>query len=180
AAQMLQGEDGALVRVEAIEAGIERTRFPGRVEIVQDSPQVILDGAHNPEKVGALVQTLSHFPLNGRRILVLGSLGGHDFLNVAEIVAPQADEVIITAPSAVERASAPVDAIAETVEGTGRPYRVVLDPADAIRTALEIAGPDDQIVVTGSLYLVGAVREHWYPSRAILTQQTPFPEVESQ
>jgi dihydrofolate synthase / folylpolyglutamate synthase len=177
AARLLHGEHGAPVPDAALEEGIERTRFPGRVEIVQREPQVILDGAHNPEKVEALVQALSYFPGSGRRILVLGSLGGHDFLNVAKIVAPEADEIIITAPSAVERASAPVDEIVETVEQSGRPFRVVLEPAEAIQTALAIANREDQIVVTGSLYLVGAIREHWYPSRAILTQQTPYPEV---
>ncbi len=178
AARMLSTDSRPAVPIDAIERGIERTRFPGRVEIVQESPQVILDGAHNPEKVGALVQTLNQFQRSGRRILVLGSLGGHDFLNVAEVVSPEADEVIVTAPSAVERASAPVDDIVTKVEKTGRPCRVILEPIEAIRAALDIAEPNDQIVVTGSLYLVGAVREHWYPSEAILAQQTPFPEVE--
>jgi dihydrofolate synthase / folylpolyglutamate synthase len=180
AVMMTRGDGEPPIPVEAIESGIERTRFPGRVEIVQEAPQVILDGAHNPEKIGALVRTLHHFSHTGRRILVLGSLGGHDFLNVAEIVAPEADEVIITAPSAYERQSAPVDEILQAVERAGRFAQLVLDPIDAIQTALERAEPHDQIVVTGSLYLVGAVREYWYPRRAILAQQTPFPETEQQ
>lgn len=177
AALTLQDNGNPAVRADAIESGIERTRFPGRVEIVQRSPQVILDGAHNPEKVEALVRTLNRFPRKGRRILILGSLGGHDFLKVAAIVAPEADEVIITAPSAVERTSAPVEEIAETVRNAGRPVKLILEPLESIQSALTIAGPEDQIVVTGSLYLVGAVREYWYPSRAILAQQTPFPKM---
>ncbi len=177
ACQILTGENGPLVSNETIRAGIERTRFPGRVEIVQESPHVILDGAHNPEKVDALIHTLSYFDRPARRILVLGSLGGHDFLKVARDVAPEADEIIVTAPSAVERASAPVDEIVATIDEVGTPNTLVLEPLEAIQTALDKAGPSDQIVVTGSLYLVGAVREHWYPKQAILSQQTPFPEV---
>jgi dihydrofolate synthase / folylpolyglutamate synthase len=161
----------------AIRQGIERTRFPGRMEIVQERPMVILDGAHNPEKVQALIQSLEYLSHSGRRILVLGSLGGHDFLKVAAEVAPEADEIVITAPSAVERSSAPVDDIVDVVEQAGTPNTVVLEPRDAIQAALNAAGPDDQIVVTGSLYLVGAIRERWYPKTLILTQQTPFPEV---
>jgi dihydrofolate synthase / folylpolyglutamate synthase len=179
AVMSLQVNRDTAIPTEAVESGIERTRFPGRVEVIQHSPQVILDGAHNPEKISALVRTLNHFSRNGRRILVLGSLGGHDFLKVAEIVAPEADEIIVTAPSAVERTSAPVDEIVETVKRVGTPVRLILDPLESIRTALDVAGPEDQIVVTGSLYLVGAVREHWYPRRAILAQQTPFPEMEN-
>jgi dihydrofolate synthase / folylpolyglutamate synthase len=179
AVQMLPRKRGPRISATDIEAGIERTRFPGRVEFVQSNPQVVLDGAHNPEKVSALVETLTYLPYPSQRYLVLGSLGGHDFRRVAEIMAPEADLVIITAPSAVERASAPIDEIIEIVIHSGRSYRVVLEPIDAVRTALGLAGPSDQIVVTGSLYLVGAVREHWYPSRAILAQQTPFPEVPS-
>jgi dihydrofolate synthase / folylpolyglutamate synthase len=180
AARMLHGPDGQpQVSISAIEDGIERTRFPGRVEIVQHDPLVILDGAHNPEKVAGLVSALDQMPTPSRRIMVLGSLGGHDFLQVAAIAAPMADEVIITAPSAVERTSAPVEEIVKTVEASGKPYSVVLKPIEAIETALSQAGADDQIVVTGSLYLVGAVREHWYPSREILLQQTSFPERKS-
>ena len=176
ATQLLQHESRPLISVSAAEAGIEQTRFPGRLEIPQTRPQVVLDGAHNPEKVTALVESLKLYSNEGRRILVLGSLGGHDFLNVARIVVPEADEIIVTAPSAVERPSAPVNEIVRTIEDAGVPYQVVLDPSEAIRVALDTASLEDQIVVTGSLYLVGTVREHWYPKGAILEQRTPFPE----
>lgn len=179
AARLLYKKRGPRVFAGDLEAGIKRTRFPGRVEIVQSRPVVVLDGAHNPEKVGALVETLSYFPRPRKRILVLGSLGGHDFQNVAKIVSPEADQVIVTAPSATERSSAPVEDLVSIVIQSGRPYRVVMDPLEAIHTALAMADPDDQIVVTGSLYLVGTIREHWYPSRAIIAQQTPFPEVDN-
>jgi dihydrofolate synthase / folylpolyglutamate synthase len=180
AVRLLQADGVSdIAMLSAIEEGIEKTRFPGRVEIVQSSPHVVLDGAHNPEKVGGLVSALDLMPAPKRRIMVLGSLGGHDFLKVAAIAAPIADEVIITAPSAVERTSAPVEEIVAIVEQTGKPYEVILEPIEAIQAALERAGPDDQVVVTGSLYLVGAVREHWYPSREILLQQTCFPKGKS-
>jgi dihydrofolate synthase / folylpolyglutamate synthase len=175
AVQIARDAGSFSVSDEQIIRGIERTRFPGRVEITQERPQVVLDGAHNPEKVSALVETLELMPQPARRILVLGSLGGHDFLEVARIIIPKADEVIVTAPSAIERPSAPVDDIVEVVTEVGRPYQVELDPLDAIRVALERAQPDDQVVVTGSLYLVGATREYWYPSREIVLQQTPWP-----
>jgi dihydrofolate synthase / folylpolyglutamate synthase len=176
AVQLLPYLPAGPVAADTILDGIERTRFPGRVEVVQEQPQVVLDGAHNPEKMTSLVRSLPLLGAPERRVVVLGSLGsGHDFLKVAEIVAPVANEVIVTAPSAVQRASAPVDEIADTVRQAGRPVVVILDPADAISAALERATPRDQILVTGSLYLVGAVRERWYPSDAIVVARSPWP-----
>ena len=49
------------------------------------------------------------------------------------------------------------------------------DPLRAIETALEWAGPDDVVLVTGSLYLVGNIRERWYPTERILKQGTLWP-----
>jgi dihydrofolate synthase / folylpolyglutamate synthase len=160
---------------DVIRKGIENTRLPGRLEVVQERPQVALDGAHNPEKMRSLIQSLPLLGIPGRRILVLGSLGGHDFLKVAEIVAPVADEVIVTAPSAVQRESAPVEDIVSTVARLGVPAEVILQPQRAIEVALGRARTDDQILVTGSLYLVGLVRERWFPSDAIVLERTPWP-----
>ncbi|MBX6342342.1 MAG: bifunctional folylpolyglutamate synthase/dihydrofolate synthase, partial [Thermomicrobiaceae bacterium] len=92
---------------DAIAAGLAATRFPGRMEIVQERPQVVLDGAHNPQKMASLAASLPLLGRPERRIVVLGVLEGHDAEALARIVAPLADEVVATAPHAIERASAP-------------------------------------------------------------------------
>src|SRR5690606_27420154 len=93
------------IPAEVIEVGLAATRFPGRMEIVQDSPQVVLDGAHSPEKMANLMASIPYLGDPERRILVLGALSGHDYRTMAEIAARRAHEVIVTAPKAVERAS---------------------------------------------------------------------------
>jgi dihydrofolate synthase / folylpolyglutamate synthase len=155
--------------------GIAETRFAGRMEIVQRSPLVVLDGAHNPEKMESFLQGAADLGQPRRRILVLGSLDGHDYLTVAGIIAPIADEVIVTAPSAQERTSGSTEAIAAVVRASGKPVEVIAEPLDAMDAALRRAQPDDHILVTGSLYLVGAVRERWYQSEAIVLQGTCWP-----
>lgn len=160
---------------ELVAAGLAATRFPGRMEIVQDGPQVVLDGAHSPEKMAKLMASIPYLGRPERRILVFGALGGHDYLAMAEIAARRVDDVIVTAPKAVERESVPVDAIADVFRAAGQPVTVVPDPEDALNLALQRAECNDQILVTGSLYLVGAARERWYRSDDIVRAGTSWP-----
>lgn len=161
---------------DVIGRGIAETRFAGRMEIVQHDPLVVLDGAHNPEKMESFMRGATELGNARKRILVLGSLDGHDYLTVAGIIAPLADEVIVTAPSAQERSSGSTEAIAEVVRSHHKPVEVIVEPREAIDAALKRADPADHILVTGSLYLVGAVRERWYPSEAIVVQETCWPK----
>ncbi len=160
---------------DEIARGIAETRFAGRMEIVQREPLVVLDGAHNPEKMQSFVEGALELDKPERRIVVLGSLDAHDFLSGARIVAPIADEVIVTAPSATERSSAPTDEIASVARDAGKPVEVIPDPRAAIRAALLRATANDHVLVTGSLYLVGAVRELWYDSESIVEAGTCWP-----
>ena len=142
AAATARAIDGSLqhpISDDMIACGISQTRFPGRMEIVQRDPLVVLDGAHNPEKMQSFVQGALELGTPARRIVVLGSLDAHDFLSGARIVTPIADEVIVTAPSAIERASAPTDEIARIVQNAGKPVEIIPDPRAAMRAALRRA-----------------------------------------
>lgn len=160
---------------EMIATGLAETRFPGRMEIVQDCPQVVLDGAHSPEKMANLMASIPYLGDPERRILVLGVLSGHDYLTMAEIAARRTHEVIVTAPKAVERPSAPVEEIADTIRAVGGPVMVIPEPEEALNLALQRARCQDQILVTGSLYLVGEARERWYRSDDIVRTGTCWP-----
>ena len=178
AVRAIEGMQPHAISDEAIARGIADTRFPGRMEIVQQSPLVVLDGAHNPDKMRSFVQAALELGEPSRRIVVLGSLDAHDFLTGARIVTPIADEVIVTAPSATERSSAPTDDIARIVREAGKPVEVIAEPRAAIDAALSRASATDHILVTGSLYLVGAIRERWYDSESIVVQGTSWPNGE--
>ncbi|HET7036957.1 MAG TPA: Mur ligase family protein [Thermomicrobiaceae bacterium] len=155
--------------------GLAATRFPGRIEVVQERPQVVLDGAHNPDKMRSLAANAGLLGSPRRRVLVLGALDGHDYLQNARIIAPLCDVVVLTAPHTIERATASTEALGEVMRELGKPVETVLEPREAIEVALRQAGPEDQVLVTGSLYLVGQVRERWYPSDDIVWQQTSWP-----
>lgn len=140
---------------DATKHGIATTRWPGRMEILSANPTVILDGAHNPEGAEALSQAVRSFPRK-RTICVLGILGDKSYKEATEFIAPLCDEVIVTAPD-TPRALSP-QILAEEVEKHVGTVTVEPDMKKAIDLALSKAGPDDMVLICGSLYLVGPAR----------------------
>lgn len=137
-----------------------RVRSPGRLEVVGHQPLVLLDGAHNVAGARALVAALTEeFPA-APRTLVVGVLQEKDPDEMlAALDAPAAARLVCCRPPSA-RARDPEDLAAAAI-GLGVPadrIDVVDEVAAAIERALEITGPDEQVVVTGSLYVVGAAR----------------------
>ena len=148
----------ALVRLgisdSAIETGIARTTWPGRLEQVRQSPEIILDGAHNPAGARALAAYIDRFYADRRVRLIYGAMRDKAIGEIVGILFPRASQVIVTAP-AQARALAP----AALREMAGHPD---LRVAASLREALALvadAAADDVVFVTGSLYLVAEARE---------------------
>jgi dihydrofolate synthase/folylpolyglutamate synthase len=166
--------DPALVSDDAIVAGLAAARFPGRMELVQRSPLVVLDGAHNPEKVSSLVRELEPLFPGRRVVLVFGVLESKSHAEMLAQLLPHVQALVATAPRVL--AKPPVSAADVAAQAPdGLLAQIEPDPLRAVETALQLAGPDDVVLVTGSLYLVGNVRERWDPSAAILEQGTCWP-----
>jgi dihydrofolate synthase/folylpolyglutamate synthase len=159
---------------EAIEIGLRAARFPGRVEVVQRSPLVLLDGAHNPEKVASLRGNLALLFGDRRIVLVFGALESKSFAEMLDIMLPDVAALVATAPSVLAKPSITAEQIAAQAP-SGLPVWTEPDPLAAVDRALELAGAGDLILVTGSLYLVGNVRERWYPTERILEQGSCWP-----
>jgi dihydrofolate synthase/folylpolyglutamate synthase len=150
---------GRALHDSAVRVGLAKVHMPGRLETVQSAPQVILDGAHNPDAARALARAVhDDMERAGRRTLVVGLLGGRD--PVAMLTALEAtrfDEVIAcTPPTARAR---PAHAVAAAASTLGCPVRTIGLVSDALQTLLREAALDDQIVVTGSIYLVAEARD---------------------
>ncbi|HET6453182.1 MAG TPA: folylpolyglutamate synthase/dihydrofolate synthase family protein [Armatimonadota bacterium] len=132
----------------AIAQGVKSVRWPGRFQIVRRNPHVILDGGVDETGAKALAATmLSLFP--GRRVIVVfGMVRGHDTEAVARVLAPLADKVYVTAahsPRAVDPS-----VIQKYVSGD-----IVVPVAEAVVKAINEAGEEDIVLITGSLYIVG-------------------------
>jgi dihydrofolate synthase/folylpolyglutamate synthase len=150
---------GYPVSEQAIREGLQATRWPGRLERVAADPRILLDGAHNPAAAQALAQTLKQARGNGRLILVLGIMADKDLDHILARLLPLAQMVIFTQPRYF-RAATP-----KVLAARAKPYRLetLMIPrvSQAVRTAQSLAGPQDQIVVTGSLYTVGEAKEYF-------------------
>ena len=144
---------------EAIERGIRSVRWPGRLEKLSDSPVLYLDGSHNPAGARELVRFWEeNFP-NRRIYLVYGTLRDKSVDEIANLLFPRAEKVILTAPRQLRAIS--VDVLAEMTADLARSVIIEPDPQSALERAIELAAPDDAIFATGSLYLVGEWREYW-------------------
>jgi dihydrofolate synthase/folylpolyglutamate synthase len=145
----------------AIETGIARARWPGRLERVSERPEIILDGAHNPAGARALAAYIDRF--YGRRTvrLIYGAMRDKAIDEISGILFPRAHQVIVTAPQQA-RALSP-EALRDIGAHPG------LRTAPTLRAALalvqEDASPDDVVFITGSLFLVAE-------ARALLTSTT--------
>jgi dihydrofolate synthase/folylpolyglutamate synthase len=140
----------ALTELGVSPQGIATTRWPARLEHVSEQPEILIDGAHNPAGIRALVNYIRRFYLGRRRIWILyGALRDKAVGEMASILFPLADRLILTAPDNA-RAMPPEDIVAPGAE-------ITHSVAEAI-TLLAGAAPDDVIFITGSLYLAGEAR----------------------
>jgi dihydrofolate synthase / folylpolyglutamate synthase len=130
-------------------AGIANTHWPGRLEQVSRRPAIILDGAHNPAGTRALVDYIRRFYSRCRIWMVYGVMRDKAAAEMAALLFPLADRVIVTAPDN-SRAMAPEDIPAPGATITHTVGRAV--------ALLKDASPDDVIFITGSLFVVGEAR----------------------
>lgn len=147
---------GIALSVEAIRTGLATTSWPGRLEIVGKKPLLILDGAHNPDGARVLARAIRELFPPGRLILVTGLVTGKASAEIFAELLPLVQHVIITRAS-TPRAADPLSLL-EEVRRFGVPADAVPDLEEALARALLLAGPDDIVLVAGSLYLVGDLR----------------------
>lgn len=133
-------------------------RSPGRMEIVRRQPLVLLDGAKNVEGARSAASTVAEeFSDRRSRILVVGLLAGKDAGQMLDALGARSARLVIACPPPSPRAQDP-EVVAAAARDLGVATVVAGSVAEAVEVALGEAGADDLILVTGSLYVVGAAR----------------------
>jgi dihydrofolate synthase / folylpolyglutamate synthase len=156
AAEELHNQGFTQITPKAIERGIRQTRWPGRFQVVASdgsSPEYVLDVAHNPAGAWALRSTLSAAYGERPFTLVFGVLRDKAVAEIAEILFPIAEQVILTHASNPRSAS--VEEIRQAASRLAGDIREAPDVASALEGAGRIAGRGGLVVVTGSIYIVG-------------------------
>ena len=150
-------EAGVVVDEAAKRRGLAETRWEGRLERVARRPDIFLDGAHNPASAAQLAAALRELkPSYQRLVLIIGILGDKDHVGILSHLLPLADRVIVTKPN-YSRAM-DVEALASSVRQQHGSVETTETVAAAIALARHQAAPDDLILITGSLYVVGDAR----------------------
>ena len=163
---------------EDVEEGLAHDRLPGRAEIVQRDPLVVLDGAHNPQKIDALIRWFLGQHPQAQPVIVAGFLDCKESTRMLGSLGALASTLILTEPRIEGKQPAAVDKLAAIVGelAFAGPVHTEPDPETALAVGLELARRTGApLLVTGSLYLVGNVRGRWYPDDAVLLQRTPWP-----
>ena len=119
-----------------------------------------LDGTHNPAGAKELLKFWQENFAGHRIFLVYGAMRDKAVDEIAGLLFPSADFVILTEPLQPRAISAPL--LAEMTAHLAKDSAVVRDPAEALERAIEMASPGDAVFATGSLYLVGDLRGYWH------------------
>jgi dihydrofolate synthase / folylpolyglutamate synthase len=148
-------KQGFPVTAVSIERGVRETRWPGRFQVVPatpDTPQCVLDVAHNPAGAWALRSTLSACFPDREIVLIFGTMRDKAIGEMGEILFPLASRVILT------RAENPRAAAPQEIQNATRvkaDFAWTADVDSALEQARPLAGGTGLVVVTGSIYVIG-------------------------
>jgi len=152
---------GWRIEDSAVRLGLEKAEWRGRIELVQTSPDALVDSAHNPPGVRTLVRALKSLFTYRRLILVFGVLQDKNARGMLNQLAPLADTIILTRPNS-ERARDP-ESLSSLPCLRGKSVTVLPGIGEAWRAALDAAKPDDLVIGTGSMYMVGEILRFYAP-----------------
>jgi len=139
----------------SVREGVSSAQWPGRMEVLREDPIVIVDGAQNAASAMALRRAIdSHF--GGKKfVLVLGVSMDKDIKGICDALCPDASHIVFTA------ADNPRAADPNILKGyaSNKSVEIAADSRRALEAACSKAEKDDVVVVAGSLFLAGEIRD---------------------
>jgi dihydrofolate synthase/folylpolyglutamate synthase len=150
---------GNIIPKDAVIEGLRNVRWPGRLEVMQRSPLVILDGAKDVAAIKALVIAIQTF--RHKRLVAVVSISSDK--NIPEMIAalaPLVDLFIVTTHGVMGRAADP-SVITSEINKHDKLFQIAASTDEAMERALASAELEDMVIVTGSLFFVGEARRRW-------------------
>lgn len=151
---------GVAIPEGAMGNGLAQVRWPGRLEVLQPHPCVVVDGAHNPDSVAKLVAALGEWFPHERMVLVFGASEDKDIEGMLKTLLPLS-HCVITTQARHPRAADPHE-LAQMIAPllrAGQFLAVSESVAGAVEQALAWAQAGDLVCGSGSIFVVGEVRE---------------------
>ncbi|NUM46042.1 MAG: hypothetical protein HUU38_15150 [Anaerolineales bacterium] len=160
---------------------IKTLQFPGRMEVLQPevpsrpAPTVLLDGAHNPDKMAALVESVQALYPGQKATLLFGALKIKNAPVMLETLLPIANRFLFAPLDVTGKPSSTPDELVTLLHtlAPDLPAETVPSPEAGIQRALATLPPDALLIITGSIYFIGLARDHWHPKEQLLLKLTP-------
>ncbi|HEY7820038.1 MAG TPA: folylpolyglutamate synthase/dihydrofolate synthase family protein, partial [Vicinamibacteria bacterium] len=140
--------------VEDVARGVAATEWPGRLQRIPGEPSILLDAAHNVMAVESLVRYLETCPQR-KRVLLFGVMKDKRVWEMLSKLLPHVSAFVATRPE-MSRARDP-ERLARFAKERGVPAEAVRSPAAALARARELAGREGEVLVAGSIFLLGEV-----------------------
>lgn len=154
-AEVLRQQESVSLTDQQLHRGIETAHWPGRMEMIAATPRLLLDGAHNPAGVKALVSALQEVRYR-RLLLVIGVMADKDLEGMMEPLLSLVEHCYCVTLQ-IER-SMDCHRLAQLLAAAGASCTACGTVADGLSAAQRAAAADDLIVACGSLFLVGEVK----------------------
>ena len=142
---------------DAIKAGIETSLMPARLELIKKHPVILLDGGHNEGCAAALADFIKKHLGDKRIVMVTAMMADKDFFSYLSLVAPLAETFIATGVD-MPRALSSEELMRSASQFCENCFDIS-DPAKAISAARNITRDEDVLIVCGSFYLAGKIRD---------------------
>jgi dihydrofolate synthase/folylpolyglutamate synthase len=159
AALEILGSEGFAIAAGNIAQGLAQVKWPGRFQILQQHPTVVIDGAHNVASMKRLVNNVEAYFPHKRIILVFGTSCDKDIPGIVNELVSLSPEVIVTQASH-SRAAPPSTLVVEFTKRGINP-QIKQTVAQGISRALSLAGKTDIICLTGSLFVVAEALDYF-------------------
>jgi dihydrofolate synthase/folylpolyglutamate synthase len=138
----------------AVAAAAAQVRVPGRLQQIDSDPLTLLDGAHNPDAMRALAESLPELVGGHDKVVaVVSILDDKDAAGMLAALMPACDALVLTS-SQNPRVLPPPTLQSLARQLAGPPAEIIADPRRALAHARELAGPGGVVIATGSLYLI--------------------------
>ena len=132
-------------------------KWIGRLETLSRNPRIVIDGAHNIDGIRALKKNVEKYFRYNKLYLLLGILADKQVGEMIAEIAPMAEKIIALTPHS-DRAELSED-LKNQIKKINKNVEAFEDYEDAVREAMNYAGEDDLILISGSLYMIGDMRK---------------------
>ena len=144
------------LNMESIVKSIATVRWNGRLEIMSNSPYVVIDGAHNIQGIIQLNKNINKYFEYKDMYLILGILADKDVEHMVKVITPKAKKVFTVTPNSMRAETA--EELMNEVKKYNESCEAYNDYKNAFEDALKLCKKDDLLLISGSLYMIGEMR----------------------